>query len=158
MSPKVGGEWIFFSGKDGDTGAAQGWDPMARGYFTTAIREFQTGAASGFYGTDQAGDTSSSTNQHQLALFASLTPIEDLTLDQRLTWFILDVGALGSSGAVDEKRESFAGTEWDTVLTYDYTEDVQFGLIYALFLPGGVYHSPTDSTAQELVTSVSLKF
>ena len=48
--------------------------------------------------------------------------------------------------------------EWDTVVTYNYTDDVQFGVIYGLFLPGSVYRSPTDAAAQELITSVSVKF
>jgi hypothetical protein len=164
MTPKIGGEWIFFSGKDSN-GAVSGWDPIARGYFTSAIREFQTGSGvAGFYPVDQtcfansvAGTscTSAVTNQHQLSLYGSLKPMEDLTVNQRLSWFLLDVGAIPVAGA---KRERYAGTEWDTVLTYDYTEDVQLGLIYALFAPGSTYRSPNDATAQELITSVSLKF
>lgn len=164
MTPKFGAEWIYFSGNDVD-GAVAGWDPLVRGYFTTAIREFQTGSAvPGFYPVDQtcfAGGaaasscTSAVTNQHQFSLYGSLKPMEDLTVNQRLSWFILDDGAIPVAGA---KRESYAGTEWDTVLTYDYTEDVQLGLIYALFAPGSAYRAPNDATAQELITSVSLKF
>jgi hypothetical protein len=172
MTPKIGAEWIFFSGKDND-GAVSGWDPIARGYFTTALREFQNPTAAAFYPADQtcwveedvagAADvcTGSATNQHQLSLYGGLKPIEDLNIDQRLSWFFLDVGALPNGGAGlphNSKRKNYAGMEWDTVLTYDYTDDVQFGVIYALFAPGNVYRDPTDSTAQELITSVSLKF
>lgn len=161
MTPKVGAEWIWFSGKDVD-GAAAGWDPIARGYFTTAIREFQ---GAGFYRPDQTcfvggaqgatGCTSSATNQHQLSLYGSVKPLEDLTIAPRLSWFILDVGAIPVAGS---KRNSFAGTELDVVTTYNYTDDVQLGLIYGLFLPGNVYRTPNDSTAQELISSVSVKF
>ncbi len=161
MTPKIGAEWIFFSGKD-NNGAAAGWDPIARGYFTTALREFQN---VGFYLPDQtcfrngtttaANCTGSATNQHQLSLYGSLKPLEDLTVAPRLSWFILDVGALPVAGS---KRNSFAGTELDVVTTYNYTDDVQLGLIYGLFLPGSVYRTPTDSTAQELISSVSVKF
>lgn len=159
-TPKFGGEWIYYSGNEDDTGAVAGWDPIARGYFTTAIREFETATAGGFYGTDQAGDTAAATNQHQLALYGSLKPLEDLTASSRLTWFILDDGSIPVTGS---KRRSFAGTEWDTQVVYNYTDDVQFGLIYALFNPGNVYRTAVsstsgDSTAQELITSVSLKF
>lgn len=168
MTPKVGGEWIYFSGKDYD-GAAPGWDPIARGYFTTVIREFQNPAP--FYPPDQtctvpstatgASCLGSATNQHQLSLYGSLKPIEDLTVDQRLSWFFLPVGARPDGGTASQTvgpRKSYAGMEWDTILTYDYTSDVQFGLIYALFAPGNVYRHPNDNTAQELVTSVSVKF
>lgn len=163
-TPKLGAEWILWTGKDVD-GAVQGWDPIARGYFTTAIREFQTGTGvGGFYAADQtclangAAGTSCTggySNQHQLSLYGGFKPIEDLNVDQRYSWFILEDGAIPVAGA---KRESYAGFEWDTVATYNYTEDVQFGVIYALFAPGGIYRNPTDSAAQELISSVSVKF
>ena len=174
-SPTFGAEWRFYSGKDVQ-GAVNGWAPMAPGYFTTALREFQTGTSvAGFYGNDQVcyvngaatGDdcTASGSNQHELAVFASFKPLEDLTIAPRLSWFILDVGAIptsttASAAAADRlsKRKHYAGMEWDTMMTYNYTDDVQLGVIYALFLPGNVYRSPNDSTAQELVSSVSVKF
>lgn len=169
-TPKLGGEWIFYSGKNVD-GAVWGWDPIARGYFTTALREFQ---GSGFYPPDQgcfangttgSSCTGSATNQHQLSLYGSFKPIEDLTIAPRLSWFFLPVGALPDSSAGFagtatrvSKRKGYAGAEWDTQVTYNYTDDVQFGLIYALFVPGNAYRSPTEATAQEWITSVSVKF
>src|SRR3989338_2689379 len=169
-SPKLGLEWRFYSGKDVD-GAVNGWAPMAPGYFTTALREFQTGqGVLGFYANDDACSaagasaattpcTASGSNQNELAIFGSLTPIEDLTVAPRLSWFILDVGARsrGADGVIS-KRESYAGMEWDTVVNYNYTDDVQMGFIYALFNPGSAYTNPFNSTAQELITSVSGKF
>ncbi|HEX9780755.1 MAG TPA: alginate export family protein [bacterium] len=169
MMPSVGAEWIFFSGKDVD-GAVGGWDPMARGYFTTALREFQNPTAAAFYpptqlcfsnGTVGNPCTGSATNQHQLSVFGSLMPIEDLTVSNRLSVFILDVGALPSgagAGSAVSKRQRFAGTEWDAQVVYDYTDDVQLGVLYALFLPGSTYRQGRDSSAQEVVTSVSVKF
>ena len=171
MTPKFGAEWIFYSGKDLD-GAIAGWDPIARSYFTSALREFQN---PGFYPAAQTCNTSgstggaggafgpctgSSTNQHQLSLYASLKPIEDLTVAPRLSWFILDVPALptGADGNLNIKRQSYAGWEWDTQVTYDYTDDVQFGVLYGLFGPGPVYRHPNDNKSQELVTTVSVKF
>ena len=154
MTPKIGFEWIFWSGKDVN-GAVNGWDPIARGYYTTALREFQTATAGGFYGTDQAGDTAAATNQHQLAFYGSLKPVADLTISPRLTFFALDRGALPVAGS---KRKGYAGAEWDTNIVYDYTSDVQFGLLYAMFSPGNVYRTPNDAVAQELVSTVSVKF
>ena len=91
--------------------------------------------------------------------------MEDLTIAPRLTWFIAEDGlrplrtaVQGGDAVTSSKRRSFIGTEWDTVVTYNYTDDVQFGVIYALFAPGNVYRTPNDSTAQELITSVSVKF
>ncbi len=165
MTPKLGAEWIFWSGKDVD-GAVAGWDPIARGYFTTPLREFQTGSTvTGFYPNSQtcfangvvAGTacTGAYTNQHQFSLYGSVKPLEDLTIAPRLSWFVLDKGAIPVAGS---KRRGFAGTEFDTVVTYNYTDDVQFGVIYGMFAPGSAYRTPNDSVAQELISSVGVKF
>lgn len=179
MTPGFGVEWIFWSGKNksascgdgasfsGDTdqcGAISGWDPIARGSFSTVIREFQTqDSITGFYPVDQAGVTSSATNQHQFAIFSDLDPIEDLHVNNRLTWFLADVPMLTRAedpakeiGSADRHR--FIGTEWDTILTYNYTDDVQFGAIHALFQPGNVFRAGFDDTAQELITWARVAF
>ncbi len=162
-SPKLGVEWRFYSGKqkpggdgaNGKTGAG-GWAPVAPGYFTTALREFQTqNTVTGFYPTDHANVTSAGTNQHEFALYGSFTPLEDLTVSPRLAWFTLDENVAPQAGA---KPNGFLGTEWDTNIVYNYTEDVQLGLLYALFAPGNAFREPADATAQELVTTVSVKF
>jgi len=167
-TPKVGAEWRFYSGEYlPDVGAIIGWDPVAPGYFRTAIREFQTRSTLGtaFYAVDQTGVTSGQTNQHELALYGGLVPMEDLSLNTRLAWFLLDEEALQPQSS---PREKFIGTEWDTQLLYNYTDDVQFGLLYALFLPGSVFRNggsgggnvtvTGDATAQQIVTTVSVKF
>ncbi len=160
-SPMLGGEWIWYSGSDVE-GATAGWNSILPGYFRTALRQFQS---TGFYvptqtcvvaGTTSAANcTGSDTNQHELALYGSMTPLEDLTIAPRLSWFILDNGVIPIAGS---KRRSFAGTEWDTQVTYNYTSDVQFGVLYAAFFPGSVYRTPSDAVAQELVTTVGVKF
>ena len=161
-SPTVGAEWIFYSGSDGGSNAIGGWDPVYRGAFTTLIREFQ---GAGFYMPAQSGATwsasfnnitNSTTNQHQLALHAKLNPVEDLSVDNRVTWFIADEGIKLTTG--HGNREHFFGTEWDINANYAYTDDVQMGLLYGVFFPGSVFRTPYDDTAQELVTSVSVKF
>ena len=169
-TPKIGGEWRYYSGKKLDV-AAFGWRPIAPGLFTTAIREFQTrDVVTGFYRNAQAGVTSGQSNQHEFGLYGGFNPIEDLTVNSRVSFFLLDVGAVPpTSPAGPSKRNRYIGTEWDTQLTYDYTDDVQFGLLYALFLPGNVFRDAggTDTrgsviagnaTAQQIVSTVSLKF
>lgn len=163
MTPKFGAEWRYYSGEDTDAAAA-GWRAIAPGYFTTAIREFQTrSTVAGFYPTDQAGVTSGASNQHEFGLFAGAKPLEDLGVNTRLSWFFLPVGAIPPGGG-SPKRNNYIGTEWDTVVNYAYTDDVQLGVIYALFLPGNVFRATGntvaggESTAQELITSVSVKF
>ena len=167
LSPKFGAEWRFYSGHNVD-GPVSGWEAIAPGYFTTALREFQTRSTiTGFYPNAQTGVTSSQTNQHELALYGGLNPLEDLRINQRLSWFFLPVGSLHpvtGLAASNAKRESFLGAEWDTMVTYNYTDDVQLGLIYGVFFPGSVYRTGSagagfgNDAAQEIVTTVGVKF
>lgn len=162
-TPMLGTEWRFYSGKQitvGSAGGAEvtvgGWAPVAPGYFRTAIREFQTqSTVAGFYPNDQSGVTSAASNQHELAVYGSLQPLEDLIVSPRLAWFIADESILPAGQA---KAKRHLGTEWDTSVVYNYTDDVQLGLIYALFKPGSVFRDPNDDTAQELISTVSVKF
>ena len=156
MTPKLGAEWIYWSGKSVGNNAAAGWDPMARGYYTTALREFQTANGTAFYGTDQANDTSAATNESQFGFYGSLKPIQDLTAASRLSFFFLPVSVITIPGS--SESTGYAGAEWDTNIVYNYTDDVQLGLLYAVFAPGNIYRTPNDSTAQELVSTVSVKF
>ena len=165
-SPKVGMEWILYSGHNKDN-ANQGWEPMAPSYFTTLLRSYQTrNTITGLYPTDQNLVTSAFTNQHELAFYGGLKPIDDLNVDSRLSWFWLEDGQVpdvnGTTGT-GGNREGYVGSEWDTVFTYDYTDDVQLGLAYGVFFPGSVFHDSPDQssgrdTAQELISKVSVKF
>jgi len=172
-TPKFGGEWIFYSGKETNSsptgvlsvgapgGAIAGWDPIFRGKFDTVLREFQ---AIGYYLPTQSGNssggqfgtmTNSSTNQHQLALHATINPLDALSVDNRWTWFIADKGYIAKAG---NERKHFIGTEWDLNMRYAYSEDVSLGLIYGVFWPGAVFQAPFDNIAQELVTSLKVTF
>ena len=168
-TPKLGGEWIYYSG--GSHGSPAGWDPIYRGKFDTLIREF----SGGIYPTDAALDTASTTNENQFAIFAGAKPTDSIKLDTRVTWFIAPtpLNINGGATGVDAER-TFLGTEWDTRATYDYTEDVQIGLIYGVFWPGDVFRDRPAAVgvgnvvttslgadraiAQELVSSVRVKF
>ena len=167
-SPKIGAEWIYYSGQDiaGGGGTANtGWSPIAPSYFPTLLRSFQTrSTAAGLYPVDQTGVTSAFTNQSEIALYGSLKPIEDLTVGQRLSlfWSAEPITPVFSGGTTP-KRQSFLGTEWDTRVAYAYTDDVTLGVDYGIFFPGTVFHHASlaasgQDRAQELVTSVSVKF
>lgn len=165
MAPKVGAEWIYTSGNDND-GALYGWQPVAPGYFPTLIRAFQQRSTStGLYPVAQSGVTGSLTNQHELALYGGLKPMEDLSLDSRLSFFLSDVAIRQPGNVVNGDRDNWLGTEIDTWLTYNYTEDVQFGVSYGVFFPGSAFVEGSEggvagsrSTAQQLVSTVSVKF
>ncbi len=164
-SPTLGGEWVYFSGDEGVQGgigtAIAGWDGMYRGRFFSALRDFQ---ATGFYLPAQSGATAggtfanvtgAQTNQHILALHGTLRPVKDLTVDNRLSWFLADKAVRST---INSKPKRFFGTEWDVQANYAYTDDVNLGLVWGIFMPGSVFRSPYDSIAQEAITSVSVKF
>jgi len=175
-TPKFGAEWVYYSGKDSESctasatathcGGVPGWDPIARSYFTSALRDFQTSSGTAaFYAPTQAGVTGGNTNQHQLSLYGSMKPLEDLTIAPRLSWYFLDKGIRpiptnGTAASAQGTRKNYVGMEFDTQVTYNYTDDVQFGLIYGLFAPGTVFRHAGgfQSDAQELVSTVSVKF
>jgi len=61
------------------------------------------------------------------------------------------------------KMGQFIGQEVDLELTWDYTEDVSFGLLAAWFFPGtgsgGVYaNSESNNTATDVVGTMKLSF
>lgn len=168
-TPMLGAEWRFYSGEETQNNAGQktgaaGWVTIAPGYFRTALREFQTqSTVAGFYPNDQAGVTSTGTNQHELGFYGRFLPIEDLSISPRLSFFVLDEPVRDTDDVTGKPiegigRNRYLGAEWDTNVVYNYTDDVQLGLLYALFAPGSVFRTPNDDTAQELITTVSVKF
>jgi hypothetical protein len=50
------------------------------------------------------------------------------------------------------------GDEIDLKLTYDYSEDVQFGLEAGVFIPGDAFANANDDEAYEVIGSVSVSF
>ncbi|MBN1354556.1 MAG: alginate export family protein [Candidatus Omnitrophica bacterium] len=179
--PVLGAEYIFYSGDDDDyptessSGTFYGWDPMYRGKYDTAYREFV-----GKYNYTRLGwkgartnyvnsfTDASYTNQHQVVLYGSVVPTESLSVDGRVAFFwqhqqrsfpysVINYPDAGSSVEYGT-RKRFMGTEVDVNLTWDYTEDVSFGLLAAWFFPGGFYDDCGDDTATDLVGTVKLSF
>ena len=56
------------------------------------------------------------------------------------------------------KHNKWAGSEIDLKAIYDYTEDVQFSLLYGNFVPGSSFDERTDNIAQELIGSMKVTF
>jgi len=95
-------------------------------------------------------------------------PTESITVDGKVGFFwqqhyreldanVLNVSS-GSPTAPIEKTNMFYGTEFDLGVTWDYTEDVSFGLLAAWFWPGAFYYDQSDDAATDLVGTVKLSF
>jgi hypothetical protein len=160
--PKLGLEYIFYSGEENDGSGNQngeswhGWNPMYRGKFDSAIREFQNiyymtamrGTNSGSTTIDQ---DSGATNEHQILLIGKLKPTTNITVDARVAKFFY-------AKVPTADRSKDIGTELDLTLTYDYTEDVSFNLLAGWFFPGKYWLTGQDDMATDVVGSVKVNF
>jgi len=174
--PIIALEYIYYSGDKKDdpnsrsVGTYQGWDPMFRGKYDSAIREWYGTyymSAQGYNTWLATGNNAedSSTNQHQLIVAGSIQPTDSLTMDARYLAFwqaerrTYDISGWPAAGTTDfEKRTQYAGSEFDLELTWDYTEDVSFGLLAACFFPGAMYVKGSKDVATDIVGSVKLSF
>jgi hypothetical protein len=175
--PKVGVEYILYSGNEAEenpvvaAGNYEGWDPMYRGKFDSAIREF----VGRYYVTFKypsrndyviSNSDASFTNQHQVVFRGSVQPIESLTLSSNcnLFWTMEDyyfntvVGPAGLAAPQNNNPGGLIGAELDLQANWDYTEDVSFGFLCAWFIPGGTVYSEADKTATDIVGTVTVNF
>jgi hypothetical protein len=155
-TPKVGAEWIYLSGDKSD-GKTRAWDPVYRGKFDNYIADFR-GITKGVI---SGGDTGLS-NQQSIALFGSMSPMTDITLDGKWTYMWLDQKLQATDSAVtggymnvDSKK---VGWEIDGKIAYDYTEDVQFSTTVGYFKPGKAYETGANKAATQVVAGVSVDF
>ena len=154
-TPKIGASWTYLSGAPSGNKNNTGWDPM-------------------FY--DQKLNNIVYTllpfsNMNAFNLQASMKPVEDVTVSVVAGYY--DVAKKGAgaftvpnsydgstantyyTGAYTGKRH--LGNALDGTITYDYTEDVQFGLTAGIFLPGKAL--VTDKTnATQLIGSMKVTF
>ena len=165
-TPTVGLEVIYLTGEKNVSGAVStdswnGWDAMYRGKFDTAIRDFQNY----LYNTAARGrntlitewdQDSGLTNQLSLLVKSSFIPMEDVLVDATYAHFWLEESG-ANDGAVLLSDDDI-GDEIDLLLTYDYTEDVSFGLLAAWFFPGDMFPGGQDDTATDVVGSMKVVF
>jgi len=174
--PSLGLGYVYMSGEPTPrNGNWNGWINLYRGKYYSAIHEFQ----GIFYFPDDVGSggmfMQANTNQHIIMLDGSIQPTDDILLEGRYLHFqAAEVyGQLFNGG----DRNRHIGDEVDLRLTYDYTEDVTFGLLNAWFFPGDYFLSATtvnnisapvfvvpvpevksNDIAAEIVGSVTLTF
>jgi hypothetical protein len=153
-TPKLGAEWIYLSGNKG-TGKTKAWDPVYRGKFDNYIADFR-GISKGLI-TDAADVDTGLSNQQSIALFGSMSPMTDITLDGKWTYLWLDQKLTTGTNArnVDSKK---IGWEFDGKVAYDYTEDVQFSTTVGYFKPGKLYNAAYNKAATQVVAGVTVDF
>ncbi len=140
--PTLGVEYLYLSGEEaGVEGDFDAWDPMYRGKKMSSIRDY----LENLYTTNDPADTSGWTNQHTIKAMGSADLgelVDGLSMNLAYLHYWFDEEPI--AGADDN-----IGDEINMKLTYDYTEDVQFALDGAWFIPGDYYD--TVHTANEAV-------
>jgi len=148
--PELTVEYVMFSGESDLSGTSSSdygaWNNLYRGHYYTAYADFREF----LYKTSDPADQSATTNSQFIQLKGGLKPLEDLLVEGSLTylWNVEDVC----------NRSDEIGWEVDLQGTYDYTEDVTFGVLAGWFIPGDFYESPNDDIATDVVGSVKVSF
>ncbi len=147
--PELTLEYVHFSGESNtavSTDEYNSWNLLYRGRFYTAYEDFREVV----YGTTDALDQSAAQNSNMVQIKGAMKPLDDLLLEAAFSWFWLDEDVATRSDEI--------GWELDLQATYDYTEDVSFGILAGWFVPGDFYTSPGDDTAADIVSSVKVTF
>jgi len=157
--PEITVEYVLFSGETDlgptSTQSYGAWNGLYRGKFWTAYADFREFV----YATSDAGDTSSATNEEFVQIKGAIKPLDDLLLEAMFTylWFSEDIHNTATNPNTGTRANEI-GWEIDLLATYDYTEDVSFGILAGWFVPGDFYSDPSDATATDIVSSVKVTF
>jgi len=166
--PTVNASYTYFSGdKMADTNSATG-NKDAKKY----------GAWDVFNGDLGAGTIYSAiyplTNMNIIALGASASPLEDVTTS--FTWSNLwatdsynsinnplliyqpNAGTTTLGPVTKTTGERGLGNEYDVNMTYNYTEDVTFGVSLGWYAPGDALSNVNRSTASQAIVDLGVKF
>jgi hypothetical protein len=152
-TPTVGASYTYLSGGENSASRNGGWDPM---FYDQKLNNI-------------AYTILPFTNMAVYNLKASCKPVEDVTLsavygyydqakatNNTLTGpFLYDGTTTYLSNTLSGKRH--LGDAIDITATYDYTEDVQFGLTTGWFKPGKAF-TPEKRMATQLIGSMKVVF
>jgi hypothetical protein len=158
MTPKIGASYTYLSGTEAGATRNEGWDPM---FYDQKLNNI-------------AYAILPMTNMSVFNLKASCKPVEDVTLSAVYGHYLVaEKGAStltspGSRGdgsttpylsGVSYTGKSHLGDAIDATVTYDYTEDVQFGLTGGLFQAGNALDLSSDKkVAQQIIGSMKVTF
>jgi hypothetical protein len=163
MNTMVGAEYAFFSGDDSATDTEDtGWNQVLEAYSWGEIADYFL---------------VNNTNVHGFKAFVSTMPREDLTLALNYAYIMradandivpgssamvyknafVNSGITDAGYAVDSGEREF-GQEIDLSVRYDYTEDVELGLVNAYFFPGDFFDSANDSSANSVRAYAKVEF
>jgi len=156
-SPAVGAQYTYLSGeKNGE--AQNAWDQM---YYDQALNNIVYAIVP-------------FTNLQAINLMGSMKPVDDITVMLNYGYYSraqkgtadmvapYNNSASNSYGTYAMTDNKFLGQELDLTATYNYTEDVQFGLTAGWFKPGNAFSKGTTTLGQhdaaQLIGSMKVTF
>lgn len=135
FNPILGVDYLYTSGEEAESdGDWDAWDPILRGKVMGSIRDSLENF--GLNATNDPADTSGWTNQHTIKVNGEVDLgefVDGLSVDLAYLHYWFDEEPI--KGADDN-----IGDELNLKVTYDYTEDVEFALNGAWFIPGDYYN------------------
>lgn len=159
--PNLGVMYAIFSGDKTPTSKYnRAWDPMFEDQSINSI----------------TNAIFPNTNVRYAVLRGDLKPLEDVTVSGAWGYYWLDRPMAGGFipsiygstglGAYMQSGERYLGQALDVTATYDYTEDVQFGLTFGYFNPGdALQHAPAaglearqKTNATQVIGSMKVTF
>jgi hypothetical protein len=96
------------------------------------------------------------TNISIIKVSGSMKPMEDIIL--AADYYNYRYAQKVAVSAPNKGEKKGAGDELDLSLTYNYTEDVSFGLLGGMFWPGSDFTKGQDNTATEILGSMKVTF
>lgn len=154
FTPTIGASFTHLSGDKGGQNGKRAWDPMYQDQtlnnITKAIIPF--------------------TNLNVINLKGSMKPTDDITLCANFGFYMRDKKSEVNMLSPNEDSESkpygeyamtgkkYLGNALDLTATYDYTEDVQFGLTAGWFIPGKAFDESNRRTASQVIGSMKVTF
>jgi hypothetical protein len=146
-------------------------------YSTDAVKSAKTYSAWDEFNTIQGAGTIyralfPMSNESILSAGASVNPLEDVTIGA--TWsgiwandrisaqnplvLLQPDGTTVATSGTTKNNDYGIGNEADVNLTYNYTEDVTFGLSMGWFVPGSVFDKANRDTASQAIADIGVKF
>ena len=149
--PYIGLAYTRMTGDKANTDKVEGFDPM---YQDEKYGEL----------ADVLLFSGRATNAKIAQVSFGIKPVEKLAIDIDYYTFEADQAATSPYYIEKEADNRKLGNELDLAVTYDYTEDVQFGLTCAVFNPGkqikdlNDYYDLDTAQAQAVIGSVKVTF
>jgi hypothetical protein len=165
--PSVNASYTYVSG-DKDAGANYDDVPYKSAKTYTAWDEFNSIQGAGTI----YRDIFPMSNEHIVSVGGSVNPLEDVTAAATWSglWAVDTFGPFNPlsiyqpntgttlQAVATKGGNTYLGNEADVNLTYNYTEDVTFGLSVGWFVPGSAFSDTNKNTASQAIANVAVTF